>query len=223
MGAVTEDQAQEHHQAQDGTRGEDLGHVSLSETDLQLCFTTLTPLYYRLRERQMEAIHWSWWETCCGECRTNYRKLKRGQGLQRAVLLWEILIGITMALAIRWGRCSNSGETGEEAWCQGVKGHVERTGRCDRKQPKSAPWALCFRVELLCVRGITLNGPLLFQMLLYLPLCMCHLLVIFCNPLINSQFPLQTAEQWEQPVLNCDVNTQAADAKIRCGHERVWT
>lgn len=59
MGAVTEDQAQEHHQAQDGTRGEDLGHVSLSETDLQLCFTTLTPLYYRLRERQMEAIHWS--------------------------------------------------------------------------------------------------------------------------------------------------------------------
>lgn len=49
MGAFAEDQAQEHHQTQDGPRGEDLGHMGLSETDLQLCFTTLTPLYHRLK------------------------------------------------------------------------------------------------------------------------------------------------------------------------------
>ncbi len=66
MGAVAEDQAQEHHQAQDGPRGEDLGPVGPSETDLQLCFMTLTPLYYRLRERRMEATRWSEWETHCG-------------------------------------------------------------------------------------------------------------------------------------------------------------
>lgn len=102
----------------------------------------------------MEAIRWSWWETHCGECRTNYRQLKRGHGLQRAVLLWEILIGITMALAIRWGRCSDSGETGEEAWCQGVKGHVERTGSRDRYNQSLLPglsvleWSCCVCVGL---------------------------------------------------------------------------
>lgn len=103
MGAIAEDQAQEHHPAQDGPRGEDLGPVGPSETDLQLCFMTLTPLYYRLRERRMEATRWSEWETHCGECRTNYRQLKRGRGLQRALLLWEIIIGITVALAFRRG------------------------------------------------------------------------------------------------------------------------
>lgn len=51
MGAVAEDQTQEHHQAQDGARGEDLGPPGAGQTDLQLCFITLTPLYYRLRDR----------------------------------------------------------------------------------------------------------------------------------------------------------------------------
>lgn len=59
MGAVAKDQAQEHHQAQDGPRGEDLVAPWASDTDLQLCSMTLTPLYYKLRERQKAAIRWS--------------------------------------------------------------------------------------------------------------------------------------------------------------------
>ena len=47
------------------------GSRAFFETDLQLCFLTLTPLYYRLRERRMEAIRWSKWETHCGGCRTS--------------------------------------------------------------------------------------------------------------------------------------------------------
>lgn len=50
MGAIAEDQAQEHHATQDRPRGEDLGVAVLCKTDLQLCFKTLTPLYYRLRK-----------------------------------------------------------------------------------------------------------------------------------------------------------------------------
>lgn len=64
------------------------------------------------------------------------------------MLLWEIIIGITDGGKIQqfWGN-------GEKAWCLVVKGHEERTGReALQRQPKSAPWALCFRVELLCVR-----------------------------------------------------------------------
>lgn len=51
MGTLVEDQAPEHHETQDGPRGEDIGHEGLSETDLQLCFMTLTPLYYRLKRQ----------------------------------------------------------------------------------------------------------------------------------------------------------------------------
>lgn len=66
---------------------------------------TLTPLYYRLRERnEWKLSAGDNGRLIVGECRTNYRQLKRGQGLQRAVLLREIIIGITMALAIRWGK-----------------------------------------------------------------------------------------------------------------------
>ena len=57
----------------------------------------------------------------------------------------------------------------------------------------------CFRVELLsvcecvcvCVREIVLNGPLLLEMLLALPLCVCHLLDIFHNPLTAPLVPLR--------------------------------
>lgn len=51
----------------------------------------------------------------------------------------------------------------------------------------SANWALCFRVELLFVSELEVNGPLLCNLLLPLPLYMCHLLVIFCS--LTPVFP----------------------------------
>lgn len=83
-----------------------------AKTDLQLCFMTLTPLYYRLRERRMEASRWSKWETHCVECRTNYRRLKRGRGLQRALLLWEIKIWDYCGCGVETRRDCDYGETG---------------------------------------------------------------------------------------------------------------
>lgn len=68
-----------------------------------------------------------------GECRTNYRQLKRGQGLQRAVLLCEIIIGITMALAIRWGKRFSEMKPGAKEWRvtqRGQGGATETTKVC---------------------------------------------------------------------------------------------
>lgn len=118
------------------------------ETDLQLCFMTLTPLYYRLKRqlngsypREEGSLFLFFF------LRETQNKLGRNEARLRFTLepcgsgrWWEERIQQL------WGG------NGEKAWCLRVKGHVEKTKVCSR--------ALCFRVaDCVCVRA--LNDPYL--------------------------------------------------------------
>lgn len=176
---------------------------------------TLTPLYYRLGEWKLSAGDNR--RVTVGECRTNYRQLKRGQGLQRAVLLWEIIIGITTALAIRWGRGSAAMVKPRGSLVPRSEGSCREDREALWKQPKSVPWALCFRVELLCVRERSItswNAP--SSSFMYVP--------FVGHPPPPSHWLTDsspTAEFREPPALNCDV--RLLTPRICCGREGIWT
>lgn len=99
-----------------------------------------------------------------------------------------------MALAFRQGEIQWLGWNGTKTGAKEEWGISERTGRHYRNNQSLLPglsvfiWSCCVCVEL--------NGSLLSELLLPLPVCICHLLVIFCSPLPDWRAPLkpQTVE-----------------------------
>lgn len=86
------------------------------------------------------------------------------------------------------------------------------------QQQKPAPWALCFRVELLRVREFALSGPLFLQ-ILYVPF-------VGCNLQPGQRLRFSSKQQNLDSCLSQTVastHTQAAEPRTHRSHEGLWT
>lgn len=204
LGAVAEDKTQKHLETQDGPRGEDLGPAEgrrASNTDLQLCFMTLTPLYYRLKERRTEATRRGWWETHCGW----------GEGVENKLQTTEASSRFTKSSTAR-------GDYNWDYWRHSVAAARQQVDRCQGGEESQGDttemtsllpglsvleWSCCASVWVCeCVSWMVHYS----QAAPSSSSCMCHLLVFF-SPL-PTRVPLK-----RQPDTNCDIYGRAADPR----------
>lgn len=216
LGAVAEDKTQKHLETQDGPRGEDLGPAEgrrASNTDLQLCFMTLTPLYYRLKERWTEATRRGWWETHCGW----------GEGVENKLQTTEASSRFTKSSTAR-------GDYNWDYWRHSVAAARQQVDRCQGGEESQGDttemtsllpglsvleWSCCASVWVC-----ELNGPLLssrsFLFLMYVPS------IGFLQPSPYSSSP-QTAA-WHKL---WHLRAGRRPPRARCGHEagrwEIWT
>lgn len=121
--------------------------------------------------------------------------------------------------------CDYSGhQMGEEVQQGGglrwrARGHIERTEMCNDSNRSLLPGLSV--LEWNCCVCVSLHWAVHY----FFRFFMCHLSVVICSLLRDSQVLLKAAEPGRLPVMNCGLHThtQAAEPRTRRDHEGLWT